>query len=41
MEDNSYVDCTEDHHFLTKEGYKLEIDTAFKRKIELKCIKEQ
>lgn len=41
MEDGSYVDCTENHKFLTKAGYKLEIDVAFKRKIELKNIKEQ
>ena len=41
MEDGSFVDCTEDHCFLTKQGYKLEINTAFNRKIELKNIKEE
>jgi len=39
MEDGFYVDCTETHHFLTKDNQMLEIDQAFEQKIELKTIK--
>jgi DNA polymerase-3 subunit alpha len=38
MEDGSYVDCTEEHHFLTKDNQMLEINKAFEQKIELKTL---
>lgn len=40
MEDGSYVDCTPNHNFLTVNNDMLEIEQAFKQKIELKNIKE-
>ena len=40
MEDGSFVDCTENHKFLTQNNYMLEIDKAYSKKIKLKTIKE-
>jgi DNA polymerase-3 subunit alpha len=38
FEDGSYVDCTENHHFLTSSNTMLEIDTIYNESIELKHI---
>jgi len=40
LEDGSYVDCTKNHNFLSKDMSMLEIDTAFNQNIELLNIKE-
>ena len=41
LDDGSYVDCTSNHNFLTKNLDMLEIDTAFKQNIELLNVKER
>lgn len=38
FEDGSFVDCTQDHHFLTSSNTMLEIDTIYNKNIELKHI---
>lgn len=40
LEDGSYVDCTENHKFLTQKNKMLEIEKAFNRNIELRNIRE-
>jgi DNA polymerase-3 subunit alpha len=39
LQDGSFVDCTENHHFLTSNNIMLEIDKIYTKNIELKHIK--
>ena len=40
LEDKTEVTCTENHNFLTEDGFMLEIDKVYQQNLSLKLLKD-